>query len=93
MNGPVTTLVQGAAAHGRDRARWCQLTLGSFPLPVPPCPALRRYAVTDVLQIVLKPAELTPLTALALVELSQRAGIPPGVINVVMGDAPAIGNT
>jgi len=41
--------------------------------------------------IVLKPAELTPLTALAMAELSHRAGIPPGVINVVAGDAPAIG--
>uniref|UniRef100_A0A061QXJ1 Succinate-semialdehyde dehydrogenase, mitochondrial n=1 Tax=Tetraselmis sp. GSL018 TaxID=582737 RepID=A0A061QXJ1_9CHLO len=43
--------------------------------------------------VVLKPAEATPLTALALAELAHRAGIPPGVINVVTGDANAIGNT
>ncbi|MEW5304155.1 MAG: hypothetical protein WDW36_006786 [Sanguina aurantia] len=42
--------------------------------------------------VVLKPSELTPLTAIALAELADRAGIPAGVFNVVMGDAPAIGN-
>lgn len=42
-------------------------------------------------QVVLKPSELTPLTAIALAELADRAGIPAGVFNVVMGDAPAIG--
>jgi acyl-CoA reductase-like NAD-dependent aldehyde dehydrogenase len=41
--------------------------------------------------VVLKPAELTPLTALALAELADRAGLPDGVLNVVLGDAPAIG--
>ncbi len=33
--------------------------------------------------VVIKPAELTPLTALAAAELAMRAGIPPGVLNVV----------
>ncbi|CAI0440497.1 unnamed protein product [Linum tenue] len=41
---------------------------------------------------VIKPSELTPFTALAAVELALQAGIPPGVLNVVMGDAPAIGD-
>ncbi|MCL4779956.1 MAG: NAD-dependent succinate-semialdehyde dehydrogenase [Gammaproteobacteria bacterium] len=41
--------------------------------------------------IVCKPAHQTPLSALALAELSQRAGIPAGVINVVTGSARAIG--
>jgi succinate-semialdehyde dehydrogenase/glutarate-semialdehyde dehydrogenase len=41
--------------------------------------------------VVLKPSELTPLTALALAVLAEEAGLPPGVFNVVMGDAPAIG--
>lgn len=35
--------------------------------------------------VVLKPSELTPLTALALGELANRAGIPRGVINIVPG--------
>jgi len=42
--------------------------------------------------VVIKPAPETPLTALALGVLAERAGIPAGVINIVTGDAPAIGN-
>jgi succinate-semialdehyde dehydrogenase / glutarate-semialdehyde dehydrogenase len=37
--------------------------------------------------IVIKPAEQTPLSALAMAELAQRAGFPPGVINIVTADA------
>ncbi|MDD2729457.1 NAD-dependent succinate-semialdehyde dehydrogenase [Malikia sp.] len=37
--------------------------------------------------VVIKPAELTPLTALAAAELAHRAGIPAGVFNVVTADA------
>jgi succinate-semialdehyde dehydrogenase/glutarate-semialdehyde dehydrogenase len=40
---------------------------------------------------VLKPAEQTPFSALALAELAERAGIPKGVLNIVTGDAPSIG--
>ncbi len=40
---------------------------------------------------VVKPAPETPLTALALAELAQRAGLPPGVLNLVTGDAAAMG--
>lgn len=44
--------------------------------------------------MVVKPASQTPLTALALAELAQRAGVPPGVFNVVTGnDTRAIGHT
>ncbi|KAL6198761.1 hypothetical protein ACLB2K_028550 [Fragaria x ananassa] len=42
--------------------------------------------------VVIKPSELTPLTALAAAELALQAGIPPGVVNVVMGNASAIGD-
>jgi succinate-semialdehyde dehydrogenase / glutarate-semialdehyde dehydrogenase len=42
--------------------------------------------------MVLKPAEQTPLSALALAELASRAGIPNGVLNVVTGDASTIGS-
>lgn len=41
--------------------------------------------------VVAKPAELTPLSALALAVLAEEAGIPPGVVNIVTGDAPMIG--
>ena len=37
--------------------------------------------------VVIKPAALTPLTALAAVELARRAGIPPGVINVITSES------
>jgi len=42
--------------------------------------------------IVAKPAEQTPLSATALAVLAQRAGIPAGVLNIIVGtDGPAIG--
>jgi succinate-semialdehyde dehydrogenase / glutarate-semialdehyde dehydrogenase len=41
--------------------------------------------------IIIKPAEQTPLTALALAELAQRAGVPAGVLQVITGDARTIG--
>ena len=44
--------------------------------------------------MVLKPAEQTPLTALAIMRLGEEAGLPPGVMSVVTGDAddaPVIG--
>lgn len=41
--------------------------------------------------VVLKPSELTPFTALALAWLGEQAGIPPGVLNVVIGDPAPIG--
>jgi succinate-semialdehyde dehydrogenase/glutarate-semialdehyde dehydrogenase len=37
--------------------------------------------------IVIKPAEQTPLSALAMAELAQRAGMPPGVINILTADS------
>ncbi len=40
---------------------------------------------------VCKPAPQTPFSALALAELGRRAGLPPGVFNVVTGDAEQIG--
>ena len=41
--------------------------------------------------IIVRPAEQTPLTALALGELALRAGIPAGVLQIVTGDAKMIG--
>ncbi|SAL50876.1 NAD-dependent succinate-semialdehyde dehydrogenase [Caballeronia humi] len=43
--------------------------------------------------MVLKPSEETPLSAFALAVLAEEAGIPPGVFNIVSGDAIAIGAT
>ncbi len=41
--------------------------------------------------VVIKPAGLTPLTALATAELAARAGFPPGVLNMLTGSSQAIG--
>src|SRR5580704_7171035 len=41
--------------------------------------------------VVLKPAEQTPFSALALAELAERAGIPKGVFNVITGEPVEIG--
>src|SRR5437763_10764381 len=41
--------------------------------------------------VVLKPAELTPLTARRLAELAPEAGIPEGVLNVVAGPGSVVG--
>ncbi|WP_024509619.1 NAD-dependent succinate-semialdehyde dehydrogenase [Bradyrhizobium sp. ARR65] len=41
--------------------------------------------------VVLKPANETPLSALALAALAEKAGVPKGVFNIITGDAPPIG--
>jgi acyl-CoA reductase-like NAD-dependent aldehyde dehydrogenase len=41
--------------------------------------------------VVLKPSELTPLTALRLAGLAAEAGLPDGVLNVIVGDGPTTG--
>lgn len=43
--------------------------------------------------VVLKPAPETPLSAIEIVKIFERAGLPKGVINLVTGDAKAIGQS
>ncbi|HEY0813506.1 MAG TPA: aldehyde dehydrogenase family protein [Pseudonocardia sp.] len=40
---------------------------------------------------VIKPSEVTPLTSVLLVRLAEEAGVPPGVVNIVLGTGPAVG--
>ncbi len=42
--------------------------------------------------VVLKPSEMTPFSTIFLAELAIRAGIPAGLINVVLGDGPVTGH-
>ncbi|MDE5444230.1 aldehyde dehydrogenase family protein [Bradyrhizobium sp. CSA207] len=41
--------------------------------------------------VVLKPSELTPFSSVFLAQLAVKAGLPPGLINVVLGDGPTTG--
>jgi aldehyde dehydrogenase (NAD+) len=41
--------------------------------------------------MVLKPSEITPLNAIILTEIFDKAGVPPGVYNLVNGDGPTVG--
>jgi formyltetrahydrofolate dehydrogenase len=41
--------------------------------------------------VVLKPAQVTPLTALKFAELTVRAGFPPGVVNIIPGSGSQVG--
>ncbi|MEO8508137.1 MAG: NAD-dependent succinate-semialdehyde dehydrogenase [Betaproteobacteria bacterium] len=59
-----------------------------------PCSMITRKvapALAAGCTVVIKPAEATPYSALALAELAHRAGFPPGVLNVVVGEAAKIG--
>jgi succinate-semialdehyde dehydrogenase / glutarate-semialdehyde dehydrogenase len=48
-------------------------------------------AIASGCTVVLKPASQTPFSALALAELASRAGVPPGVFNIIAGAATEIG--
>jgi succinate-semialdehyde dehydrogenase/glutarate-semialdehyde dehydrogenase len=59
-----------------------------------PCSMITRKvspALAAGCTVVLKPANETPLSALALAMLAEKAGVPKGVFNIVTGDAPPIG--
>src|SRR5213078_5323840 len=59
-----------------------------------PCSMITRKvspALAAGCTVVLKPANETPLTALALAVLAERAGVPKGVFNVITGKAGVIG--
>ncbi|MEA2821422.1 MAG: succinate-semialdehyde dehydrogenase / glutarate-semialdehyde dehydrogenase, partial [Bradyrhizobium sp.] len=59
-----------------------------------PCSMITRKvspALAAGCTVVLKPANETPLTALALVVLAERAGVPKGVFNILTGNSSAIG--
>jgi aldehyde dehydrogenase (NAD+) len=70
----------GAAAHGVCG----QVIPWNFPLLMLAWKVAPALAAGNT--VVLKPAEYTPLTALALAEIAREAGLPKGVLNIVTGD-------
>jgi acyl-CoA reductase-like NAD-dependent aldehyde dehydrogenase len=62
----------------------------NFPMPIAGWGLAPALAAGNT--VVLKPAMLTPLTALRLGELALEAGIPEGVFQVVTGDGAMVGN-
>lgn len=49
-------------------------------------------AIAAGCSVVLKPASLTPLTAILLTEICHEAGVPPGVVNVITGPGAQVGS-
>jgi betaine-aldehyde dehydrogenase len=62
----------------------------NFPLPIACWKAAPAMAAGNC--VVLKPASLSPLTALRLAQIAFEAGLPAGVLQVVPGDGQAIGD-
>lgn len=61
----------------------------NFPMPIAAWGFAPALAAGNT--VVLKPAELTPLTALRLAELGREAGLPEGVFTVLPGAGPVVG--
>ena len=87
--------------HFYHHAGWAQLLAQEFPDQLP-CGIVGQIipwnfpllmlawkiapALAAANTVVLKPAEFTPLTALAFAEICVEAGLPPGVVNIITGD-------
>jgi betaine-aldehyde dehydrogenase len=65
------------------------ITPWNFPLPIAAWKVAPALAAGNT--IVLKPAELTPMTALELERIALDAGLPEGVLNVVVGPGRVVG--
>ena len=87
------TLPVAAKGHAftfREPLGVCALvTPWNFPLLIASWKIAPALAMANT--VVLKPAELTPLTALALGELALACGLPPGVLNVLPGKGTVAG--
>jgi acyl-CoA reductase-like NAD-dependent aldehyde dehydrogenase len=65
------------------------ITPWNFPLAIPSWKIAAALAFGNC--VVFKPAELTPASPWTLVDIVQRAGLPPGVLNLVMGPGAKLG--
>lgn len=66
------------------------ITPWNFPFAIPTWKVAPALVAGNTM--VLKPAELTPLCAVKIVEILQEAGIPPGVLNMVLGTGEDVGD-
>jgi malonate-semialdehyde dehydrogenase (acetylating)/methylmalonate-semialdehyde dehydrogenase len=90
MKGSVSENVSG----GVD-TQYVREPLGVFAIVAPfnfpaMIPLYFSWAVACGNAVVVKPSELCPLTTVRIAELAERSGVPPGVINVVLGDARVV---
>ena len=67
------------------------ITPWNFPAAIPAWKMAPALAFGNT--VVFKPAELVPATAWAIVEIASRAGLPKGVLNLVMGKGSVVGRT
>ena len=65
------------------------ITPWNFPLAIPAWKIAPALAFGNC--VVFKPAELVPASPWTLVDIVQRAGLPPGVLNLVMGPGASLG--
>src|SRR6185503_11556567 len=65
------------------------VTPGNFPLAIPAWKIAPALAFGNT--VVFKPAELVPASPWTLADIVQRAGLPPGVLNLVMGPGAKLG--
>ena len=66
------------------------ITPWNFPMAIPSWKIIPALVCGNT--VVLKPSELTPLSAVHFVKILEEAGVPPGVVNLVTG-GPAVGET
>ncbi|HVA94028.1 MAG TPA: aldehyde dehydrogenase family protein [Candidatus Dormibacteraeota bacterium] len=66
------------------------ITPWNFPLAIPAWKAAPALVTGNT--VILKPAEITPLSAIRMVEIFAQAGLPAGVLNLVLGDGAEIGD-
>lgn len=65
------------------------ITPWNYPLFLVACKVA--YALAAGNTVVLKPSEVAPLSTIALVDIFDSVGLPPGVVNVVFGSGPVVG--
>jgi aldehyde dehydrogenase (NAD+) len=65
------------------------ITPWNFPLAIPAWKIAPALAFGNT--VVFKPSELTPASTWMLTDIFQRAGLPPGVLNLVQGPGPTVG--